>query len=135
MEPALIHLSTHPDQRGELSVMEFGSGQLPFMPQRQFVVRNVPKGAVRGLHANVKVHELLICAQGSMEVLMDDGERRSVVRLDSPAVALHLPNMVWSEQRNFSADAVLVVLASLPYDSTNYIRNYDQFLRVKASHR
>ena len=53
--------------------------------------------------------------------------------LDSPATGLHLAPMVWGIQYQYSADAVLLVLASDRYNPDSYIREYSEFLRlVKA---
>jgi hypothetical protein len=36
--------------------------------------------------------------------------------------------MRWGTQYHYSADAALVILASLPYDPDDYIRSYEEFL-------
>lgn len=36
---------------------------------------------------------------------------------------------MWREMYDFSSDAVLMVLASEYYDESDYIRNYDEFLK------
>ncbi len=42
--------------------------------------------------------------------------------------------MMWREMRNFSPNAVLMVLADTNYDEADYIRNYDEFIvRAEAS--
>jgi len=38
--------------------------------------------------------------------------------------------MVWGVQHRFTADAVLLVLASEKYDPADYIRDYDEFLKL-----
>jgi hypothetical protein len=40
--------------------------------------------------------------------------------------------MVWASQFKYSADAVLLVLASHRYDPDDYIRDYDDFLALAA---
>jgi hypothetical protein len=40
--------------------------------------------------------------------------------------------MTWATQWRYSRDAVLLVLASPPYDAADYIRQYDEFLRCAA---
>ena len=39
-----------------------------------------------------------------------------------------MPPMTWAVQYKYTADAVLMVLASHPYDAADYIRTYDEFL-------
>jgi hypothetical protein len=65
-------------------------------------------------------------------VIVDDGRRRSEALLDSPSVGLYVPAMVWSVQYRFSPNAALAVFASDPYDASDYIRDYEEFLRLAA---
>ncbi len=39
-----------------------------------------------------------------------------------------MPPMTWAVQYKYTADAVLLVLASHAYDPDDYIRTYDDFL-------
>lgn len=119
------------DLRGNLIVREIGNG-LPFVPKRFFIVHDVPSPQVRGEHAHKKLEQLLICISGSVSVVVDDGTRREEVLLDSPEKGLYLPPLVWGIQYRYSADAALLVLASDRYDKDDYIRNYDDFLRLTA---
>jgi dTDP-4-dehydrorhamnose 3,5-epimerase-like enzyme len=64
--------------------------------------------------------------------VVDDGSERAEYCLDSPEKALHIPPMVWGTQYKYSRDAVLLVLASHPYDPDDYIRNYDDFQAMRA---
>lgn len=114
------------DLRGSLVATEHDT--LPFVPQRSFTVFNVPSKDVRGEHAHHRCEQLLTCVHGSVRVLWDDGIERGEVHLDSPTKSLYLPAQVWGSQFRFEGDAVLCVLASLPYDAGDYIRTYDEFL-------
>lgn len=127
----LVPLRAARDLRGSLVVGEFG--ELPFTPQRFFCVFGVASGNVRGEHAHRRCEQLLVALAGSVRCIVDDGVRRFEAVLDTPRVGLHLPAMVWGTQFGHSADAVLLVLASLPYDSEDYIREYEQFLDVVRS--
>jgi UDP-2-acetamido-3-amino-2,3-dideoxy-glucuronate N-acetyltransferase len=119
------------DMRGSLSVAEY-SRDIPFTPQRYFLVFDVPSAEVRGEHAHYVCHQFLVCAKGQVAVVADDGVRREEYRLDSPDVGVYLPPMVWGIQYRYSADAVLLVFASHAYDPHDYIRNYDEFLAKKG---
>jgi UDP-2-acetamido-3-amino-2,3-dideoxy-glucuronate N-acetyltransferase len=123
----LIDLPIHRDMRGALVASEFGD-TLPFAPQRYFVVFDVPSRHVRGEHAHRECAQFLTCLSGSLAVHLDDGERRAEVVLDTPGRGLLIPPMVWASQFRYSTDAVLLVLASLPYDASDYIRVYEEFL-------
>jgi len=124
---ALVALPKKIDMRGSLSVGEIDA-QLPFVPRRFFLVYDVPSAEVRGEHAHKACHQFLVCVKGRLSVVLDDGQHRDEVLLESPARGLHIPPMVWGIQYRFSADAVLLVLASDPYDADDYIRSYDDYL-------
>ncbi len=114
------------DMRGHLAATEFRD--LPFTPQRSFLVFQVPSAEVRGEHAHRQCHQLLMCVHGAVTVMVDDGEQREEYRLDSPEIGLHVPPLIWASQFRYTPDAVLLVLASAPYDPDDYIRDYGQFL-------
>jgi acetyltransferase-like isoleucine patch superfamily enzyme/dTDP-4-dehydrorhamnose 3,5-epimerase-like enzyme len=127
----LYQLPTFEDMRGSLTVSELGDViDFPGV-RRMFVVHSVPSSDIRGEHAHVECHQLLICTKGQVTVRIDDGMSREETLLDRPEWALHVPPMVWCSQYGFSSDASLVVLASHTYDDQDYIRDYDQFLRTK----
>lgn len=125
------HLPVIADMRGQLSVAEYGR-QIPFIPKRYFVVYGVPSQEVRGEHAHIELQEFLVCLTGSCSVLVDDGSRKVEIPLTAPNIGLYLPAMTWTVQYKYTADAVLLVLASDFYDSSDYIRDYSEFIaRVK----
>jgi UDP-2-acetamido-3-amino-2,3-dideoxy-glucuronate N-acetyltransferase len=121
----IVSLRRADDMRGSLSALEFAG--LPFTPARAFTVFGVPSAEVRGEHAHRTCHQLLLCVNGSLTVLVDDGRTRSEVVLADSSVGLYIPPLIWGSQFGYSADAVLVVLASHPYDSADYIRDYETF--------
>jgi UDP-2-acetamido-3-amino-2,3-dideoxy-glucuronate N-acetyltransferase len=120
-----------PDLRGNLTVGEFAK-EIPFTPRRYFMVFGVPSRDVRGEHAHHECHQFLICVRGSCAVVADDGLRRTEVTLDAPNRGLYLPPMTWGVQYKYSADALLLVFASHPYDAADYIRDYASFLALAA---
>jgi acetyltransferase-like isoleucine patch superfamily enzyme len=128
----LYRLPLFRDLRGSLAVAEYGKG-LPFEPKRTFIVFDVPSRETRGEHAHKTLHQFLICVKGEVSVLVDNGAARAETRLDSPGMGLLLPARVWGTQYKFSADAVLMVLASDVYDDNDYIRDYPEYLRFLAA--
>jgi len=122
------------DLRGSLSVGEIGQ-QFPFEVLRYFLVFDVPSAETRGEHAHFVCHQFLVCVAGKVSVVADDGENRQEFMLDRPNLGLHLPPMTWAVQYKYSADAVLLVLASHHYSSEDYIRNYDEFLRIREQRK
>jgi len=113
------------DLRGSLAAVEFAD--LPFVPQRAFAVYSVPDESVRGAHAHRACGQVLLCVSGEVSSVADDGAHRQAFRLSGPEVGLFIPPMVWSMQYRYTTDAVLLVLAGLPYDPNDYIRDYEEF--------
>ncbi|TAL17892.1 isomerase [bacterium] len=134
MRPRVVQneLKTVNDKRGALVELDFEQG-LPFVPKRLFYIFGVPSGVGRGGHAHKECHQFLVCLKGSVTLHTDDGSTRREYVLDKPNTGLYLPPPTWGRLTNFSADAVLMVLASHPYDAGDYIRDQLEFLEyVKA---
>lgn len=130
------HLRRFPefeDLRGSLTVGEMPSEGIPFTPRRWFLVHDVPGREVRGEHAHRVCQQFLVCVSGRVSVAVDDGTNRTDVLLDSPAVGLYVPPLVWASEYRYEDGAALLVLASHPYDPADYIRDYDSFLLEKAT--
>jgi UDP-2-acetamido-3-amino-2,3-dideoxy-glucuronate N-acetyltransferase len=128
------NLSNVLDMRGNLSSVQFEK-DLPFGPKRFFAVYEVTSEKIRGEHAHRQCKQFLVCIHGSCAVVVDDGEKRAEYTLDRPDKGLYIPPMVWGVQYNYSRDAVLLIFASHEYDASDYIRNYDEWLKEIAGSR
>jgi UDP-2-acetamido-3-amino-2,3-dideoxy-glucuronate N-acetyltransferase len=128
----LHRLRSVEDLRGDLSAGEFAR-TVPFIPKRYFLVFNVPSRRVRGEHAHLTCEQFLVCVDGSLSVVADDGTTREEFLLDSRNLGLYLPPMTWGVQYRFSPDAILLVFASDYYDSKDYIRDYREFKARKGA--
>jgi len=115
------------DIRGNLSVGEF-TRQVPFTPARYFTIFDVPGTRVRGEHALRSCEQFLVSLRGSCAIVVDDGKHRQEILLGGPDYGLHIPPMTWTTLYKFSADAILLVLASTFYDPADYIRDYQSYL-------
>jgi UDP-2-acetamido-3-amino-2,3-dideoxy-glucuronate N-acetyltransferase len=124
---SLCRLVRADDLRGSLVSGEV-SAHIPFEPRRFFSVMRVPSKDLRGAHAHRRCKQFLVCVCGSVAVVVDDGSVREEVVLDDPQLGLYVPPMVWAVQYRYTHDAVLLVLASDPYEPEDYIRDYDEFL-------
>lgn len=111
---------------GRLTVVE-GGRDLPFPIARVYYMSGMRADERRGFHAHKALRQAAVCARGSCKFLLDDGETRREIVLDSPARALHIGPMVWREFYDFSPDCVLLVFADAPYDESDYIRDYAAF--------
>ena len=103
---------------------------IPFSIKRVFFMYDTLNGKiVRGKHAHRDIEQILVCIHGSCKIRFDDGHEKKVYTLDKPSEGLYMPKHLWGEQFDFSDDAVLLVFASDHYDESDYIRDYDEFLK------
>ena len=102
---------------------------VPFEIKRAYVISKIKRSSVRGKHAHKITKQALFCIQGSMSVTLDDGKERKTIRLNKPEKGILIDNMVWHEMNDFSFDATLLILASEYFKKSDYIRDYDIFLR------
>ena len=121
-------LKTFTDKRGSLTIVE-GRYDIPFDIQRVYWIHNVPQGEERGGHSNKEVYEYVIAVCGSVDITLEDKNGKKRYHLDAKDKGLLIPPDTWDELRNFSPDAVLLVLASHSYDETAYINSYEEFLQ------
>ena len=119
------------DLRGSLVVGEVARA-VPFEVRRFFFIFDVANEGIRGEHAHRDLHQFLVCLRGRVFLMVDDGTARAEFVLDSPALGVHLPPMVWGSQFRYSPDALLLVLASDYYRPEDYIRDYREFLGAVA---
>ncbi len=118
----------HGDDRGQLVALE-EIKDIPFTIKRVYYMYDTVSGVIRGKHAHKSLQQILICIHGSCKVRLDNGTESKVVPLEKPYEGLYISNIVWREMYDFSEDAVLLVLASELYDESDYIRDYDEFLK------
>lgn len=117
------------DERGKLVVIEGGEA-VPFDIKRVFYIYGSDSTVVRGQHANKKSEFVLINVAGKSKVKITDGKESMVVELDRPMMGVYLPPMIWKDMYDFSEDSVLLCLASTHYDGEEYVRKYEDFLKM-----
>lgn len=125
----LIDLPKISDARGNLTFVE-GSSHIPFEIKRVYYLYDVPGGADRGEHAHRNLHQFVISMSGSFDLLLDDGFEKKRFQLNRPYYGVYVSPMMWRYLDNFSSGSVCMVLASDPYDETDYIRDRDEFLEA-----
>lgn len=118
---------------GSTTVVE-GNLNVPFNLRRIYYLYDIPGGESRGGHAHKQLYQLIVAASGSFEVLLDDGENKKIVRLDRPNFGLMVIPGIWRELMEFSSGAICIVLASHKYNKSDYMRNYNSFVKFKKSH-
>jgi dTDP-4-dehydrorhamnose 3,5-epimerase-like enzyme len=128
----LIDFKPLGDERGELISLE-QNGNIPFEIKRVYYIFNTQEGVARGYHAHKALEQVAVCVKGSCLFVLDDGDHKESVKLDSPSTGLYIGNNTWREMHDFSKDCVLMVFASELYDESDYIRDYDEFLKVVSN--
>ncbi len=123
----------HGDERGQLIALEEYK-DIPFHIKRVYYMYDTVSDVVRGHHAHKSLEQILICIHGSCKIMLDNGKEKKAVPLEKPYEGLYIANDMWREMYDFSSDAVLMVLASDFYDESDYIRNYDEFLKYVKEH-
>ena len=114
---------------GNLVVAEIGKN-IPFKVRRFYVINNLfHSTAVRGKHAHKKTEQYIFCLNGKFTLNLDDGKTRQKITMDKPYIGILLGKMLWHSMSNFSKDCVILVFASDYYKESDYIRDYDQFLK------
>lgn len=126
----MLEFSQKGDERGHLVIVE-GMKDIPFEIKRIFYIYGSDKDVVRGQHANKLSEFVLINVAGTSKVKVKDGKgNETVYALNRPHTGIYLPRMIWKEMYDFSEDSVLLCLASTHYDPDEYIRDYDEFLKI-----
>lgn len=128
----IIELPKYLDARGNLSFVQNNS-QVPFEIKRTYWVYDVPGGESRGGHAYKETEEFVIALSGSFDVIVDDGIERKFFHLNRSYYGLYIPKGMWREIYNFSTNSLALEFASTKYNSVDYIRDYDEFLRLKEN--
>ena len=123
----MIELPQIHDPRGDLTFVE-GGNHVPFDIARVYYLYNVPVDADRGGHAHRDLEQIVFALSGSFRIKIYDGHTTSEHWLRDPRKGLHISRMIWREMDSFSQGAVCMVLASHPYDETDYYRDYDEFV-------
>ncbi len=118
----------HGDDRGMLVALEEGK-DIPFVIKRVYYIYDTLTGVRRGFHAHKNLKQILICVKGSCKLHLDNGHETAEVVLDKPYEGIYIENNIWREMYDFSKDAVLLVLASELYNESDYIRNYQDFIK------
>jgi dTDP-4-dehydrorhamnose 3,5-epimerase-like enzyme len=126
----LISLPKILDNRGNLSFIEENT-HVPFNIKRTYWIYDVPGGEIRGGHSYKTNQELIIALSGSFTVVTNDGVKEEQFLLNRSYMGLYVPKGIWRHMENFSTNSCALVLASNPYDETDYERNFEKFLKKK----
>ena len=126
----IIDLPKISERKGAITPI-YSEEHVPFRIRRVYYLYDVPGGESRGGQAHKNLQQLVVSVMGAFDVVMDDGRERKTVHLDRGYYGLCIPTMIWRELENFSSGGICLVLASAPYDESDYIRDYQEFLNNK----
>ena len=129
MEVSFIRFQSHGDDRGALVSLEVQKN-IPFTIKRAYYIFDTKDKVRRGFHAHKKLKQIAIVIKGSCHFMLDDGKEKVELFLSDPKQGLYIESFVWREMYNFSDDCVLLVLADSFYDEADYIRDYDEFIKM-----
>ena len=127
----IIQLPKVLDKRGNLSIIE-ELKNIPFTIERTYWIYDVPGGESRGGHAYRENEEFIVALSGSFDVILDDGNERKTFSLNRSYYGLYVPKGLWREINNFSTNSLALILSSTVYEEKDYIRDYNDFLKMKG---
>lgn len=126
---AVIHFPKIHNRAGNITAIQ-NNIEIPFAVSRVYYLYDVPGGETRGAHAHKQLEQVIIAASGSFDVTIDDGKNKKTVQLNRPNYGLHIKPYMWRDLSNFSSGAICLVLASQVYQAEDYIRDYEEFLKL-----
>ena len=126
----IIQLPKFLDSRGNLSFVE-QENHIPFIIRRTYWLYDVPGGECRGGHAYRENQEFIVALSGSFDVVLDDGKEKKTFTLNRSYYGLYVPKGLWREMENFSTNSLAMILSSTDYNASDYIRDYDEFIKLK----
>lgn len=130
----IIQLPKIEDERGNLSFYE-SLNHIPFEIKRSYWIYDVPGGQKRGGHAFKEQHEFIIALSGSFDVIINDGTCETTFSLNRSYSGLYVPNMLWREMLNFSTNSLALIVSSTNYADSDYIRDFDTFLKLVSNEK
>ena len=128
----LIELPKFLDARGNLSFAE-QNNHIPFEIKRTYWIYDVPGGEDRGGHAFRANQEVVIALSGAFDVVVDDGENKKTFSLNRSYYGLYVPAGLWRSMENFSTNSFALEFGSMHYEPDDYIRDYDEFIKLKKN--
>ncbi len=127
-----INLKYYKDKRGILLAMQeknTSKDALPIKIKRIFILKNLNPKLTRGNHTLKTTTQIIFCLVGSCEIELDNGFTKKTIRLRNFYKGVIIPPMVWRTLKNFSKDAIILVIADREYKEEDYIRNYEDFIQ------
>jgi hypothetical protein len=120
----------HDDRDGNLIILE-ALRDIPFEIKRIYYINNLENSvSIRGKHAHKELEQVIFCISGSFILGLDDGVATQKILMKKDNVGVILGKLLWHTMEDFSSGCVLLVVASDYFIESDYIRDYDEFLKI-----
>ena len=125
INPFILELDVVQAKGGNLSYLQ--PPQLPFDIKRAYWIYDLEEGARRGGHSHKNTDRVLLCIQGSIEVVLENQDGKYFkFALENPSQALFFPKNHWIDIY-CSEKAVLLTLASTSFEEDVQENDYKRF--------
>lgn len=108
----------------------YQKGDVPFLVRKTLIIKGMTGNDKRGGHTHHKTNQILICLSGECKVSLDNGKNKAEVALNKTEEGLLLYPYVWHAMYDFKPNTILLVLADRKYNEKEYIRNYENFIKI-----
>jgi dTDP-4-dehydrorhamnose 3,5-epimerase-like enzyme len=118
------------DRDGCLCIIN-GQKDIPFEIKRVYYINSLDiASSIRGKHAHRKLRQVIFCISGSFVLSLDDGSKKQDILMWRDNIGVILDPMLWHTMHSFSIGCIIMVVASDYYDESDYIRNYNEFIKL-----
>ena len=122
------------DDRGKLIALE-AYNQIPIKILRTYFIIASDKNTSRGFHAHRQLNQVAVCISGNCKIEFDNGSYKETHILNKPDTAIEIRPMIWHELHELSSDCILAIFADDIYKESDYIRNYDDFIKIVSDQK
>ena len=117
------------DASGSLLIYE----NFPFDVERTFVA-NMQVGRQRGGHANHGCEQVFSVISGEVVLRVETADGKEEYHMRQNGRGVYVPAMAWRTLMAKTRFACVLVHASMVYDESDYIRDYDEFKDAIQQH-
>lgn len=127
----IISFKYKEDKRGILLALQEDKkvSDLSIKLRRIFILTNLNQKLSRGNHAVKKTTQIVLALRGQCDVELDNGFSKKKIRLNKFHQGLIIYPMVWRTLKNFSKDALILVICDRKFNENDYIRDYESFIQ------
>ena len=123
-----VNIRRYEDSRGILTTIE--NKDIPFRIRRVYYLSELKKDKDRAHHANKYSKRVISVIQGSCKVILSNGKIKHTYELKDPQKGIFFDKKIWCELTEFAENTIVLALADKPYSENDYIRDYEEFLKI-----